>query len=103
VFIGPYSLRPRIVDTLTIVRPETVVRWHGAGFRLGWGQSPVVCTKRWRRRARRCGTKVEAVNLYSGLRGKTEDVFVDFGHLNAAGHRILAKEIANLVLNSATA
>jgi lysophospholipase L1-like esterase len=46
---------------------------------------------------------VEAVDLSSGLRGKTEDVFVDFGHLNAAGHRIVANEIANLVLNPATA
>lgn len=41
---------------------------------------------------------VSAVDLSSGLRGKVEDVFVDFGHLNAAGHRILANEIAAIVL-----
>ena len=46
---------------------------------------------------------VEAIDLSSGFSHKTEDVFVDFGHLNAAGHRILAVEIAEMVLNPATA
>jgi len=46
---------------------------------------------------------VEAIDLSSGFSYKTEDVFVDFGHLNAAGHRILAVEIAEMVLNPATA
>src|SRR6202035_1472493 len=36
VFVGLYRLVPRIVDALTIVRPETVVRWHRAGFRSVW-------------------------------------------------------------------
>jgi lysophospholipase L1-like esterase len=44
---------------------------------------------------------VEAIDLSAGLRGKTEDVFVDFGHLNAAGHRILAGEIAEAMLHLA--
>jgi len=46
---------------------------------------------------------VEAIDLSSGFCHKTEDVFVDFGHLNAAGHRILAVEIAEMVLNPAAA
>ena len=46
---------------------------------------------------------VEAIDLSSGFSHKTEDVFVDFGHLNAAGHRILAVEIAKKVLNPASA
>ena len=46
---------------------------------------------------------VEVIDLSSGFSDKTEDVFVDFGHLNAAGHRILAVEIAEMVLNPATA
>jgi lysophospholipase L1-like esterase len=46
---------------------------------------------------------VEVIDLSSGFSHKTEDVFVDFGHLNAAGHRILAVEIAEMVLNPATA
>ena len=36
VFVGLYRLVPGIVDALSIVRPETVVRWHRAGFRLFW-------------------------------------------------------------------
>src|SRR5260221_5106760 len=36
VFVGLYRLVPGIVDALCIVRPETVVRWHRAGFRLFW-------------------------------------------------------------------
>src|SRR5215467_6281090 len=43
VFVGLYRLVPGIGDALAIVRPETVVRWHRAGFRSFW---------RWRSRRR---------------------------------------------------
>src|SRR6476660_2565955 len=33
VLVGLYRLAPSIVDARAIVRPETVVRWHRAGFR----------------------------------------------------------------------
>jgi hypothetical protein len=33
VFVCLYRIAPRIVEALTIVEPETVVRWHRAGFR----------------------------------------------------------------------
>src|SRR6266404_6991308 len=33
VFAGLYGLAPCVLDTLKIVRPETVIRWHRAGFR----------------------------------------------------------------------
>src|SRR5215475_2159497 len=36
VFVGLYRLAPGIVDALAIVRPETVIRWHRAGFRSFW-------------------------------------------------------------------
>src|SRR5215471_13750330 len=36
VLVGAYRLVPGIVDALAIVRPETVVRWHHAGFRSFW-------------------------------------------------------------------
>src|SRR6201997_5027443 len=45
VFAGLYRLAPGVLDALKIVRPETVIRWHRAGFRLYW---------RWKSR-RRCG------------------------------------------------
>src|SRR5436190_9828371 len=35
-FVGLYRLVPGIVGALTIVRPETVVRWHRIGFRSFW-------------------------------------------------------------------
>src|SRR6266478_2140586 len=43
VFAGLYGLAPDVLSVLAIVRPETVIRWHRAGFRLYW---------RWRSRRR---------------------------------------------------
>jgi hypothetical protein len=42
LFIWLYRRCPRILDALTIVRPETVVRWHRKGFAAYW---------RWRSRS----------------------------------------------------
>ena len=56
VLVGLYRLVPGIVDALAIVRPETVVRWHRAGFRSFW---------RWksRRRSGRPRVPLEIRNL----------------------------------------
>src|SRR6478672_9741026 len=43
VFAGLYRLAPGLLDALKIVRPETVIRWHRAGFRAYW---------RWKSRPR---------------------------------------------------
>jgi hypothetical protein len=43
VFAGLYRLFPNICDALTIVKPDTLVGWHRAGFRLYW---------RWKSRRR---------------------------------------------------
>src|SRR6202166_3400744 len=43
VFAGLYRLVPGMLDALMIVKPETVVRWHRAGFRSYW---------RWKSRPR---------------------------------------------------
>src|SRR6185436_17511105 len=43
VFAGLYRLAPGMLDALTIVKPETVIRWHRAGFRAYW---------RWKSRPR---------------------------------------------------
>jgi hypothetical protein len=45
IFVGLYRLVPNTIKALTIVKPDTVIRWHRAGFRLYW---------RWKSR-RRCG------------------------------------------------
>jgi transposase InsO family protein len=42
LFIWLYRCCPRILDAITIVRPETVVRWHRKGFVASW---------RWRSRS----------------------------------------------------
>src|SRR4051794_20860816 len=36
IFVCLYRIAPRILDALTIVKPETVIRWHRAGFRSFW-------------------------------------------------------------------
>jgi hypothetical protein len=33
VFVGLCRLFPKVCDALAIVKPETIVRWHRAGFR----------------------------------------------------------------------
>jgi hypothetical protein len=43
IFVCLYRLRPGVGDALAIVKPETVVKWHRAGFRLYW---------RWKSKAR---------------------------------------------------
>jgi transposase InsO family protein len=41
LFVWLYRLFPSVLNAVTIVQPETVIRWHRTGFRLYW---------RWRSR-----------------------------------------------------
>ena len=43
VFAGLYHLAPEGLDAVKILRPETIIRWHRAGFRAWW---------RWKSRPR---------------------------------------------------
>jgi transposase InsO family protein len=43
VFAGLYCMVPAVLDALKILKPETVIRWHRAGFRAYW---------RWKSRPR---------------------------------------------------
>jgi hypothetical protein len=36
LFVWLYRLYPGIAEVVTIVRPETIIRWHRAGFRAWW-------------------------------------------------------------------
>jgi transposase InsO family protein len=36
VFAGLYRLAPGVLEALKILKPETVIRWHRAGFRTYW-------------------------------------------------------------------
>jgi hypothetical protein len=43
LLVGLYRLVPGVLDALKIIRPETLMRWHRAGFRAYW---------RWKSRPR---------------------------------------------------
>jgi transposase InsO family protein len=43
LFVCLYRLFPSVLGAIAIIQPETVIRWHRAGFRLYW---------RWRSRSR---------------------------------------------------
>jgi hypothetical protein len=36
IFAGLYHLAPKLLGALAIVKPETVIKWHRAGFRSCW-------------------------------------------------------------------
>jgi hypothetical protein len=36
IFVWLYRLVPAVLDAVAIIRPETIVRWHRAGFRTFW-------------------------------------------------------------------
>tara|TARA_R110002096_G_scaffold427984_1_gene639096 strand:- start:2137 stop:3153 length:1017 start_codon:yes stop_codon:yes gene_type:complete len=39
-FVLLYRMFPKTLDSIVIVKPETVVRWHRAGFRMYWRWKP---------------------------------------------------------------
>ena len=51
VFIQLYRWFPSVLKVITVFRPETLVRWHRAGFRCYW---------RWKSRSRGGRPKIEA-------------------------------------------
>jgi hypothetical protein len=53
IFVGLYRLVPNSLKVLAIVRPDTVIRWHSAGFRSYW---------RWQSR-RRCGRPTVSLEI----------------------------------------
>src|SRR5437899_3776125 len=61
VFAGLYWLAPGVLDALKIVRPETVICWHRAGFRAYW---------RWKSR-RRSGRPKTALEIRQLIRDRT--------------------------------
>jgi hypothetical protein len=36
LFVWLYRLFPSVLNAITIIQPETVMRWHRSGFRLYW-------------------------------------------------------------------
>jgi hypothetical protein len=59
LFVLLSRLVPSILNALTVIRPDTVIRWHRAGFRAYW---------RWKSRPRAAG---QGRNLRSGSSSET--------------------------------
>ena len=60
VFVGLYRVAFGVLDALKILKPQTVIRWHRAGFRAYW---------RWKSRPRggrpRASTDIRNLIYYS--------------------------------------
>src|SRR3954453_11772427 len=46
IFVCLYRIAPRILDAVAIIEPETVIRWHRAGFRAFWRWKSRSCAGR---------------------------------------------------------
>ena len=55
LFVWLYRLFPSVLSAVAIVQPETIIRWHRAGFRLYW---------RWKSRSRGGRPKVSHANRH---------------------------------------
>ena len=42
IFAGLYRLAPSVLGALAILKPETVIRWHRAGFRSYWRSAAIL-------------------------------------------------------------
>src|SRR6516164_8019008 len=58
IFVGLYRLVPNTIEALTIVKPDTVIRWHRTGFRSCW---------RWKSR-HRCGRPIAPLEIRQLIR-----------------------------------
>jgi len=74
VFAGLYRLAPGMLDALAIVKPETVICWHRAGFRLFW------------RRKSRCrgGRPKVPFEIRQLIRGELLKLGIDVGQTSVA-------------------
>ncbi len=78
-------LFPKVYDALAIVRPDTVIRWHRAGFRSYW---------RWKSR-RRCGRSTVSLEVRRLIRemsiaircGERRESMVSFSSLASISAR----------------
>jgi hypothetical protein len=74
---GVCRLFPKMYDALAIVRPDTVIRWHRAGFRSYW---------RWKS-SRRCGrptVPLEIRRLIREMSIANRELGIDVGQTSVA-------------------
>jgi hypothetical protein len=96
-FIQLYRWFPSILSVLTIVRPETLVRWHRAGFRCYW---------RWKSRSSGGRPRIEA-----GLRALIRRLSMDnplwgapriHGELLKLGFEVAQSSVAKYMVKDAS-
>ena len=93
LFVGLYGLASGVVSALAIVRPETVIRWHRAGFRSYW---------RWRSKSlggrpkvpvdiRQLIRNISVANPFWGaprIHGERLKLGIDVGQTTVAKHMV---------------
>ena len=72
VFAILYRFAPRVVNALAIVEPETVIRWHRAGFRLFLAMEVAMSGRQTKGRARNSPTDPRNESRQSAL-GRSQD------------------------------
>src|SRR6266550_3777853 len=68
IFAGLYRLAPTVLNALAVLKPDTVISWHRAGFRLYW---------RWR--SRRRGGRPKVSDEIQGLIRRLAEENPDWG------------------------
>lgn len=57
LFVWPYRLFPSVLGVISIIEPETVIRWHRMGFRQYWRGNRALVTVAADARADPVGSK----------------------------------------------
>src|ERR1700686_1101524 len=87
IFVCLYRLLPGVRDAMAIVKPETVVKWHRAGFRLYW---------RWKSKARdgrptvplEIRQLIREMSVANPLWGAPQERGVDIGQTSVAKYMV---------------
>ena len=85
-FVRLYHWFPSILNSLVVIKPETLVRWHRAGFRLYWRRKS---RSRGRAAAHRHGPSGADV-----LHEEDEDVVLVLGGVHPAAQIAMLRSIA---------
>ncbi|MCP3459398.1 hypothetical protein [Bradyrhizobium sp. CCGUVB23] len=90
-FIGLYRWFPAILKVLTIIRPETLVRWHRAGFRCYWRW-------KWRPRGERPPAETELRVLIRSVENPLWDAPRIHGELLKLGFEVAQSSVAKYMV-----
>src|SRR5580704_15592694 len=77
IFVWLYRFFPAILNAITVVKPETVIRWHRRGFRAYW---------RWKSRRRGGRPKIDREIRYL-IRGMSKE-YPLWGGASSEGWRV---------------